>query len=49
MGFRAFSTIIALGNIASAMAFLLFFVFKYSALAVPRDPVLFLTPTGYGL
>ncbi len=53
--FLLVSTVAALGNIASAMAFVLvFFCVEilgavWEAFAVSRNPVLFLTPTGYGL
>jgi hypothetical protein len=54
MAFRAFSTVVEIGNIASAIAFFAVFCVKklraiWEAFAVPRNPVLFLTPTGYGL
>jgi len=54
LGFRVFSTVAALGNIASAMAFCAVFCVQilgavWEAFAVPRNPVLFLTPTGFGL
>jgi hypothetical protein len=52
--FLVVSTIVALINIASAMAFVLFcyvqiFGVIWEAYVIPQNMVLLLTPTGYGL